>query len=202
MQPYIPKTAKNNIKECEKHKKKRKKGTYSQAHHPRADFCTRAAAARCTCSDQRSRCQHLGPKPGANRRVCLDAVMTVLANLLQKCLSMEYHRDVAEQNSLGHEGKGGFRVGLTSPDLYRAMLHRLSHMLALQRGIEKDTTIQSTDRSVRSSETDLFASAVASLPSVQVDTWLSAVESVFAEDDSQAASRQKMRHRRFHHNLL
>lgn len=115
------------------------------------------------------------------------AVMTVLANLLQKCLSMEYHRDVAEQNSLGHEGKGGFRVGLTSPDLYRAMLHRLSHMLALQRGIEKDTTIQSTDRSVRSSETDLFASAVASLPSVQVDTWLSAVESVFAEDDSQAA---------------
>ena len=115
------------------------------------------------------------------------AVMTVLANLLQKCLSMEYHRDVAEENNFSCEGNGGFRVGLTAPDIHRALLHRLSHMLALHRGIERNTVIETTDRSVSSSETHLFASAIESLPSVQVDTWLSAVESVFAEDDSQAA---------------
>jgi len=61
------------------------------------------------------------------------------------------------------------------------LLHRLSHLLALQRGIEQ---LNKKSGCAKSS----FVVDMPSLPYVQVSTWISAVESILAEDELQRAS--------------
>ena len=111
------------------------------------------------------------------------AVMTILANLLQSCLNSEHNRDVARHGDVHAEAWRGVSLGLPAADIRRALLHRLSHLLALQRGIEHGN-IKSANSSARSP----YAVAASSLPHVQVSTWLSAVECVLAEDEPHISS--------------
>ena len=67
--------------------------------------------------------EHWGYQTGA-------AVMTILANVLQACLDAENERDIMQ------EVRGGFYLGMQTPDVRRALLHRLSNLLALQRASE------------------------------------------------------------------
>ena len=102
--------------------------------------------------------EHWGYQTGA-------AVMTILANVLQACLDAENERDIMQ------EVRGGFYLGMQTPDVRRALLHRLSNLLALQRGI-RDGASKSTS---------------AAMPCIQVSTWLSAVECVLSEDELNSA---------------
>jgi hypothetical protein len=99
------------------------------------------------------------------------AAMTVLANLLHACLD-------ATQIYDGDNAPSFFDLGLPTADVRRALLHRLSHLLALQRGIQIEVDAEIDDA---------FATAASSLPRVQVSTWLSAVEAVLAEDGPQTS---------------
>lgn len=93
------------------------------------------------------------------------AVMTILANILQACLDAENERDIMQ------EVRGGFNLGMQTPDIRRALLHRLSNLLALQRGI-RDGASKSTSTA---------------MPRTRVSTWLSAVECVLSEDELSSA---------------
>lgn len=101
------------------------------------------------------------------------AVMTILANTLQMCLDADMNRDVVDK------GRYEFNLGIPVPDVRRALLHRLSNLMALQRGIRS--------KDVNGNDASAFAAAVASMPRVQVITLLSAVESVLGEDEVHSA---------------
>jgi hypothetical protein len=61
---------------------------------------------------------------------------SILANMLQSCISATHSRDVVERGSVCAEGWGGVDLGVPTADIRRALLHRLSHLLALQRGTD------------------------------------------------------------------
>ena len=83
------------------------------------------------------------------------------------------NRDVVDK------GRYEFNLGIPVPDVRRALLHRLSNLMALQRGIRS--------KDVGGNDASAFAAAVASMPRVQVITLLSAVESVLGEDEVHSA---------------
>lgn len=132
------------------------------------------------------------PAPEANERwgyLMATAVMTILANLLQACLENEYHHcDIAHYNDVHKVALKGVSLGLTNSDVRRALMHRLSHLLALQRRIENKKACKKVNCGEQSNEDKMFAFSVKLLPRVQVSTWLSAVDRVLAEDEPQRPS--------------
>ena len=121
--------------------------------------------------------------------VLAAAWMVIMANLLQACLTIEDTRDAREHSGVHAEVWGGVSLGVSAAVIRRALLHRLSYMLTSERGIEHEHTEPASSCANRSSAEVPFVAAVSlSLPRLLVSTWLSAVESILAEDEPQTAS--------------